>query len=116
MHIGDQFFTFAQSYLSTILNLNILLFTVSGFLLFKINNNYCAKILLPLSIILNIVAIIFIMVSYEAFLGFLLQYNTKELMNVKESFAILEWVFILDMISLFFTIITMSYWLIKDKK
>lgn len=99
----------AQNYLSIILNLNILLITANGFLLYKnLRNKSYANILLLLSILSSIFAICFIVYSYQELLEYLLSYNPNVICNFKKPFKILDWVFVLNISALVLT----SLWLI----
>lgn len=99
-----QQIAFSQTYLSVILNLNILLVTASSLLLYKHKHDWgCAKILLICSIVISIVAIAFIVHSYQEVFEFILNYDPKILLNFKNSFNVLDLVFILNIISLVLT-------------
>lgn len=106
--MDSQLLNYAQAYLSTILSLNILLATASGFLLYKslgyIKCN-CSKILLILSIIFSICAICSIVYSYQKVFEYLLVYKSMLpiSLNFKKSFENLDGVFYLNIFSLILT-------------
>ena len=99
--MDSQLLSYSQNYLATILNLNLLLITASGIILYKYSHGkICANILLLVSILASIVAISFVVYSYQELFEYLLGYDPNVISNFKKPFKILNWVFALNIISL----------------
>ena len=113
--MDQQLFEFSQSYLSTVLNLNILLITASGILLFKLGKDVCGKILFAVPLLLYVVSTIFVVSSHESFFYFLLRLHDDPDLNLKRPFTILDCVFGLDILALLFTLIALVKWIWETK-
>lgn len=104
----------SQNYLNIILNLNVILITANGFLLYKnLRNKSYTNILLLLSVLFSIFAICFVVHSYQGVFEYVLSYRPNAIHNFKAPFKILDWVFIFNIFSLALTglwLIIVCFW------
>lgn len=112
----NQIFTFAQIYLTTILNLNVFLITANGILLVQRNRSYCYRFFTLISILCCTVAIIFIVYSYKEFFVFLIKYDANSNQNIFDPFKPLGLVFYIDLLSLIITGLVQLCWVFDRKE
>ncbi|OGT62343.1 MAG: hypothetical protein A3E85_03800 [Gammaproteobacteria bacterium RIFCSPHIGHO2_12_FULL_45_12] len=113
--MNEQIISYAQSYLSTIMNINILLATATAFLLWNApNKSFKFTFFIPL--LLYAIAITFILYSHESLFDLLLEFTPDKNINVKAPFKILDCVFWLDLAGLYLTVVTFFTLIVKDKQ
>lgn len=103
----DQLVSYAQNYLSTIMNINVVMATGTAFLLWKAQEKLSrSRFAFLISLMLYVGAIILIFKSYKDFFNLLLEYDPDANVNVEKPFKILNIIFWLDIASLFLALIT----------
>lgn len=115
--MNQQLINYSQTYLSTILSLNILLVTASSFLLYRSATKFRnLNFLLFFSVLVSVLAICFVVYSYKELFDFILGYNPNAISNFKAPFKILDWVFRLNIFSLILTGLYIFCFMLRAKK
>ena len=115
MVMNEQIIVFAQNYLATLLSINILLSSMTSFLIWN-SPKKCFKFSFFASLALYVIAITAILYSYESFFDLLLYFTPDKNINIKEPFKILDIIFWLDLFGLIITTLTFLRLPLKDKK
>lgn len=113
--MNDQIINYAQNYLSTIMNVNILLATATAFLLWNAPNKLF-KFAFFISLVFYAISITFTLCSHESLFDLLLEFTPDKNINIKAPFKILDIVFWLDFSGLCLTVVTFFTLIVKDKQ
>lgn len=114
--MDNQLFSYTQTYLSTILSLNILLATANGILLLQKHKTSIYQIFILISLVSCIFAIAFTVYSYQEVIVFLIRYKPTLDITILTPLKPLNLVFKLNIFSLTITAIVLFCSILKRRE